>query len=72
MSSSPETNTVMKDFLKTLLIPLTLNKFLMMYFGLNMSEHPGEGYGYGFTFSVAFLLISVGRFVWKYRNVEDP
>ncbi len=75
MASDEKNNRSAKvfgDFLKTLLVPLLLNKFLMMYFGLNFSEHPGDGYGYGLAASIVFLLASVGLFIWKYRNVEDP
>lgn len=62
----------MKDFLKVFLVPLIINKMLMFYFGLMYSEYPGEGYGYGLIGTILFLLFNCGRFIWKYRNVEDP
>ena len=62
----------LKDFLKVFLVPTIFNKLFMLYFGLNYSEHPGEGYGYGLVATVLFLLITVGSFIWKDRNVEDP
>lgn len=62
----------LKDFLKVLLIPLLINKFFMMYFGLMYSNNPGEGYGYGFAATIFFLLFNCGRFIWKYRDIEDP
>jgi hypothetical protein len=65
-------NTVLRDFLKVLLIPLLINKAFMLYFGLNYSDHPGEGYGYGLIATIIFLIFTVGRFLWKYRNTEDP
>ncbi len=65
-------NGPIKDFLKAFFIPLLINKFFMMYFGLNYSNHPGEGYGYGLIASIVFFLVGVGRFLWKYRHVQDP
>lgn len=44
----------------------------MLYFGLNYAEHPDEGYGYGLAASILFFLFSCGRFIWKYKDVEDP
>ena len=63
---------VLKDFLKVLLMPMLVNKAFMLYFGLNYAEHPGEGYGYGLVCTGLFLFFTVGRFIWKYRHVEDP
>ena len=65
-------NAVMKDFLKVLVMPLLVNKFFMFYFGINYSNHPDQGYGYGLAATILFLFFTVGRFIWKYRNVEDP
>ena len=65
-------NKVMIDFLKVLIIPMLVNKVFMMYFGLNYSNHPGEGYGYGLIATIIFLFITVGRFIWKYKDIEDP
>lgn len=65
-------NKVLIDFLKAFLMPVMVNKIFMMYFGLNYSEKPGEGYGYGLALTVFVLLFTIGRFLWKYRNIEDP
>jgi hypothetical protein len=65
-------NKVIIDFLKVLIIPMLVNKVFMMYFGLNYSNHPGEGYGYGLIATIIFLFITVGRFIWKYKDIEDP
>lgn len=70
--AEPENKQVLKDFLKVFLLPTLVNKILMLYFGLRYSEFPGEGYGYGLAATVVILLITVGTFIWKYRDVEDP
>lgn len=67
-----KSNKVILDFLKVLIIPMLVNKVFMMYFGLNYSNHPGEGYGYGLIATIIFLFITVGRFIWKYKDIEDP
>ena len=66
------TNPVLKDFLKVLIIPLIINKIFMLYFALNYSSYPGVGYGYGLIGTILLLIFTVGRFIWKYRHVEDP
>ncbi len=58
----------LKDFLKIFLVPLLINKGLILFFGLNYSQYPGEGYGWGLTASILWFLTSCGRFLWKYRN----
>lgn len=44
----------------------------MLYFGLNYSNHPGEGYGYGLAATLLFLGFTIGRFLWKYKDIQDP
>lgn len=68
----PASAQVLKDFLKVLLVPLLVNKVFMLYFGINYAARPDEGYGYGLAATVAFLFLTVGRFLWKYRGIEDP
>jgi hypothetical protein len=65
-------NKVFKDFLKVFIVPVLFNKMFMLYFGLNYSAHPGEGYGYGLLATIVFFIFTCARFIWKYRNVEDP
>jgi hypothetical protein len=69
---SKHSNHVLRDFLKVFLVPVLINKMFMMYFGLNYSNYPGEGYGYGLVCTFLFLLFSVGSFIWKYRHHDDP
>jgi hypothetical protein len=71
-SPSGKPDAVLKDFIKVLIVPLLINKAFMLYFGLNYSSHPDEGYGYGLIATILFLFFTVGRFIWKYRNIEDP
>ena len=71
MSQGPN-KKVLADFIRTLIVPLLINKFFMMYFGLKYSEFPGHGYGYGLIVTILFLLFTMGRFIWKYKDVEDP
>jgi len=67
-----KSNPVLTDFIKVLIVPLLINKAFMMYFGINYSNHPGEGYGVGLVITILILCLTVGRFLWKYRDVEDP
>jgi len=59
------------DLIVAFLLPTLLGKSLVLYFGLNYSNYPGEGYGIGLTISILFTLCMVGRFLWKYRNYND-
>lgn len=63
---------VLKDFLRTLIMPMLVNKSFMFYFALNYSNHPDEGYGYGFAATLIVLFITLGSFIWKYRHIDDP
>lgn len=42
-----------------------------MFFGLNYSQYPGEGYGYGLLLSVAFTVVMLLRFIWKHWHYSD-
>ena len=65
-------NKVLKDFIIVFLFPTLINKVFMFYFGLKYSAYPGEGYGYGLIATIVFLVLSLGRFLWRYRNTPDP
>lgn len=62
----------LSDFLRVFLGPFLINKVLLFYFGIMYSNNPGEGYGYGVLACIFFLAVSVGRFLWIYRDVDDP
>jgi hypothetical protein len=60
-----------QDLLIPFLLPTLLGKCFILYFGLNYSEYPGEGYGIGLGISIAFTLFMLGRFLWTYRHYQD-
>lgn len=64
-------HNLIKDLLRSFLVPTLIGKSFVLYFGLNYSEHPGEGYGYGLAAAIAVTLTSLLLFVWKHRNYED-
>ncbi len=66
-----ETKSALKVFIRTFLVPTLVGKALVIFFGLNYSSYPGEGYGYGLVASLAFTFISLAAFAWKYRNQEE-
>lgn len=59
------------DLLMPFLFPTLVGKSLILYFGLNYSNEPGEGYGVGLVISILFTLTMIGRFLWKTRNYVD-
>lgn len=61
----------LKDFIFPFLVPTLIGKSLVLYFGLNYSEYPGEGYGYGLIITIAFTLTMMARFLWRFRDTED-
>lgn len=62
---------VLGDLLGTFLVPTLIGKSLILYFGLNYSSNPDEGYGIGLAISILFTAVMVGRFLWKYRDYDD-
>ncbi len=52
-------------FLRIALVPMMVTKVLILYFGINYSNHPGEGYGYGLAVVCAFTVISSLIFIWR-------
>jgi hypothetical protein len=66
-----KSRTELKNFLLSFLIPTLIGKGFVLYFGLNYTNYPGEGYGYGLIVAICFTVFMLGRFLWKYRNYED-
>lgn len=70
--NSPSTPKLrLKDLAVTFLMPTLIGKSFVLYFGLNYSEFPGEGYGYGLAASISFTVFMLLRFGWKFRNYND-
>lgn len=63
-------NIEIYDFIIAL-VPLVIGKVFLLYFGMNYSNYPGQGYGIGLAISVIFTILMVARFLWKYRHYED-
>ena len=59
------------DLLVPFLLPTIVGKTLILYFGLNYSDYPGEGYGIGLVCSILFTVGMLASFVWRFRNYED-
>lgn len=59
------------DFIRSFIFPVLIGKTGVMYFGLNYSQFPGEGYGYGLVACLLITIFSLARLIYKYRNVED-
>jgi hypothetical protein len=52
-------------FLRVALVPTLVVKAFILYFGINYSLYPGEGYGYGLALSCTFTVVSALVFIWK-------
>ena len=50
---------------------MLVGKTGVMFFGLNYSQYPGEGYGYGLAASIFLTVFSLLRLIYKYRHSED-
>lgn len=56
-------------YAKQLFIPIIVTKSFIMYFGLNYSMYPGEGYGYGLACAIGCGVASFSYFIWsQYRQ----
>ncbi len=70
-SIDTQAKKTLKDFIKSFLMPTIVGKTLVLYFGINYSMYPDEGYGYGLAASIAFTAFGLLMLVWKYRNHEE-
>lgn len=52
-------------FLRTALGPMLIAKSLILFFGINYSQYPGEGYGWGLVVTISSSLAMLGWFVWS-------
>ncbi len=60
----------MASYLKIFLVPTLLTKIGILYFGIQYSNHPDEGYGWGLLFVVALTLMNFAVFL--YKNWHEP
>lgn len=57
-------------FIRAFILPMIVMKVFLLYFGLNYSRYPGEGYGYGLVVTLVFILASFGYFLWRQRGKD--
>lgn len=57
-------------FARTFLLPMIVLKVFLLYFGLNYSRYPGEGYGYGLAATLCFCLAAFAYFLWSNREAQ--
>lgn len=55
-------------FARTFILPLIVFKVFILYFGLNYSQYPGEGYGYGLAATLVLSALSFAYFLWSQRG----
>lgn len=67
-SNDPDLKQFMA-YVRTLIMPLIVMKVFLLYFGLNYSRYPGEGYGYGLIATFAVSAASFGYFIWSQTRV---
>jgi len=61
----------LSQYIRIFLVPTLLNKALILYFGLNYSMYPGEGYGYGLSICILLTLASFAYFIWIQPDEEE-
>lgn len=71
MNAQPSDKKALIAFLRAFILPTLAGKVAILYFGLNYSKYPGEGYGYGLAASLLFMLTMLSTLVYKFWNVED-
>ncbi len=69
VSHDPDLSQFM-SFSRTLLVPMFIWKVSMLYFGLNYSMYPGEGYGYGLVATIFASLSGFAYFLWRNRKAQ--
>jgi hypothetical protein len=57
-------------FMRTAFVPLIFTKALVLYFGVQYSAYPGEGYGWGLLITISVTLISFAIFIYKNQSAE--
>lgn len=58
-------------FMIAFLMPTLIGKSFILFFGLNYSQYPDEGYGWGLIAAIVFTVGSLLRLAIRFHNVED-
>lgn len=58
-------------FIPAFIIPIIITKTAILYFGINWSNYPGEGYGYGFFATLLFAVLNFTFFLWRHRHYSE-
>lgn len=69
--SNETSKETLKAFIKSFLMPTLVGKSLVLYFGIQYSNYPGDGYGYGLIASLAYTFVSLVYFAYKFKDYED-
>ena len=56
------------SFARTFIVPMIIMKVFLLYFGLNYSQYPGEGYGYGLVATLVISGAGFAYFLWSQRR----
>lgn len=67
LNKAPKVSTYIRIFF----VPTILIKTGIMFFGLNYSMYPGDGYGYGLAICIALTLTNFAYFIWTFRNYSE-
>lgn len=59
------------SYLRMFLLPTLFLKMGLLYFGLNYTEYPGEGYGWGLVITLILSVLNLGLFLWKNWQAEE-
>jgi hypothetical protein len=68
VAPSDTSTSQLTSYLRVFLIPTLFLKGALLYFGLNYSSYPEEGYGWGLFIAICLSLFNFLLFLWKTRN----
>lgn len=64
-------NKTLSQLIVSFLMPTLIGKSFVLYFGLNYSENPGEGFGYGLAAAIFFTVFMLLRLIWNFRGKQE-
>lgn len=70
-ANTPNKGPKISTFIRIFFVPTIMIKAGIMYFGLNYSMYPGEGYGYGLATCIALTMMNFAYFIWTFRNYSE-